>query len=830
MARPAARRRRRRAVRGRRDPPARGAAAARARARDRRRRWRPASTSEVARRARGAGRASTRCASGCTRSGCSRCTVRPPGGGAGGLPPRPQRAGRGGRGRARARAAQPARRDPAPGPRARRARRGATTRVPPARGARRRALRWSPPPAALAGVVAFAAHAAGSSRTGSGGSTEDTVGLIDPGDGASPTQYAVGHAPDALAAGAGAVWVRQPPRRHRVAHRPRRRARSRRSRSAASPTALAFGAGSLWVADGEDAAVAQVDPRTNRVVQRLAVGQRAARAGRRPRRGLGRLGGRRKGRARSTSRAGRDKRIAAARGPAAIAAGAGAVWVASEEAARSSDRPALRRVADARSASATARRRSPSATAPSGSPTARTAPSRGSTAPRAVSDTVRVGRQPVAIAAGAGAVWVADGARRPVRIDRDAPGRAGASRSAASPPRWRRGGSVWAAALASRESHRGGTLRFAERATRPCHCLDPAGYNGADWPLTSLVLRRPRRLPPGRAARRAARRRDSPPTPRSRAAAAARTLPAARRACASPTARRCGPRTSAPRSSAGATSPATRTVTSTAASPAPARAARGAATCRAASRPTTRRARSPSTCARPTPSCCTSSRCRSPTWCPRDTRRGSCRQPPRRDRALPHRGFDPARAAAGAQPALPGLVARRHGRTGSPTRSTSTIGRARRAQLAAVSAAARDCCTLDAGVQRPLPPDRVPRARARHAGQHPPRPAPAIDYMFLNCARRRSTTRASAGRSTTRSTAARGRAAGGAGSPAALPDRPARACPATALVPVHALPAPAPGRRRTSRAPAAGRRVGHPRTRSRCGSAGVRRPVFRYAP
>ena len=73
VARRGARRRRRRAVRRRRDPAPRRAAAARRRAGDRRRpRGRPPRRGD--RRARGAGRRSIRCASGCTPSACSRCT------------------------------------------------------------------------------------------------------------------------------------------------------------------------------------------------------------------------------------------------------------------------------------------------------------------------------------------------------------------------------------------------------------------------------------------------------------------------------------------------------------------------------------------------------------------------------------------------------------------------------------------------------------------------------------------------------------------------------------------------------------------------------------
>ena len=98
------------------------------------------------------------------------------------------------------------------------------------------------------------------------------------------------------------------------------------------PTALAFGAGSLWVANGESRTVAQVDPGSNRVVQR------ARRSATRPAASppaSARSGSRRRS---TASSAGSTSRTAAVSrsidigaNPTAIAAGAGAIWVASEE-------------------------------------------------------------------------------------------------------------------------------------------------------------------------------------------------------------------------------------------------------------------------------------------------------------------------------------------------------------------------------------------------------------------------------------------------------------------------------------------------------------------
>ena len=46
-----------------------------------------------------------------------------------------------------------------------------------------------------------------SNPTGLPGIDEDAVGLIDPDSGRITAQYAVGHGPEAVVAGAGSVWV-----------------------------------------------------------------------------------------------------------------------------------------------------------------------------------------------------------------------------------------------------------------------------------------------------------------------------------------------------------------------------------------------------------------------------------------------------------------------------------------------------------------------------------------------------------------------------------------------------------------------------------------------
>ena len=113
------------------------------------------------------------------------------------------RAGPARRGRARAgpRAAAPQRRDAAPGPRARRPAAAPAS----ARPRRRRLPLFAAAAAAIAAVIMLAVTQLG----GSGGLAriaEDTTGVIDPANGHILAQYTVGHAPDALAAGAGSVW------------------------------------------------------------------------------------------------------------------------------------------------------------------------------------------------------------------------------------------------------------------------------------------------------------------------------------------------------------------------------------------------------------------------------------------------------------------------------------------------------------------------------------------------------------------------------------------------------------------------------------------------
>ena len=313
--------------------------------------------------------------------------------------------------------------------------------------------------------------------------------MIDPGNGNIVAQYGVGHAPDALAAGGGSVWSANG-RDGTVSRVDRGHAQVTTIDVGGEPTAAAYGEGSLWVADGENGRVDQIDSRTNRVVRLpagnaprgVAVGGGAVWLASAVDGQVDRL---------DLARGGRVRRIEVPGGPAAIATGAGAVWVASEE-----DGVVTR--LDLRSG--------------------------------AVLKAIGVGNGPAAIAVGYGGAWVAnrddgtvsridvatergqrDRARRRQpgrgrrRQRRDLGGRRGRGcrgphRPADAHKPSRRialgsapsalavaGGSVWAAATASRASHRGGTLRFAAAPFDVCNCLDPAGYDQRSWPALSLA-------------------------------------------------------------------------------------------------------------------------------------------------------------------------------------------------------------------------------------------------------------------------------------------------------------------------------------------------------
>jgi YVTN family beta-propeller protein len=362
--------------------------------------------------------------------------------------------------------------------------------APPARSFSVRVRRRSgwllaPAAVAIAAVVALVV----TQLVGSGGLdgiSEDATGVIDPGSGHIVAEYMVGHAPDALAAGRGSVWIAngRDGTVSRVDH-----GQVTTIDVGGEPTALAFGESSLWVADGQNRVVDQVDSATNRVVRRLPAGNGS--------RGVAVAGGAvwlasaidGQVERLNLARGGRIRRIDVPGGPAAIAAGGGAVWVAGEGDGvvtkldpRSGAALKAIGVGNGPAGIAVGYGGVWVANRDDGTLT------RIDTATGAVTDTVRVGGSPVAVAAGLGGIWVADAVTGAVlRIDprtrtvsrRIAVGSAPSAVTLA-------GGSVWVAAIASRASHRGGTLRF-ESAPFDCNCFDPASYGGTDWPALSLA-------------------------------------------------------------------------------------------------------------------------------------------------------------------------------------------------------------------------------------------------------------------------------------------------------------------------------------------------------
>ena len=291
--------------------------------------------------------------------------------------------------------------------------------------------------------------------------SENAVGLIDPDTGELSGQFAVGRGPSAAAVGAGSVWVAN-------AHDGTVSRVDADTRQVAQievggdPSSLAFGGGSLWVTSAEGRGVVQIDPDTNRVLRTIPVGNAP--------RGIAVASGAVwvatavDGMVTRIDLAGGSlKMIAVGVSPTAIAAGDGALWVASE---------ATGSVVRIDSESA----RIVNAINVGNGPAAITfghgavwvanrqdgTVSRIDPATDAVTATIPVGDAPTAIGAGEGAVWVANGGDGTLaRIDPDTRQvseriEVGGSPSALAVA----GGSVWTAVLASRETHRGGTLRL----------------------------------------------------------------------------------------------------------------------------------------------------------------------------------------------------------------------------------------------------------------------------------------------------------------------------------------------------------------------------------
>ena len=320
---------------------------------------------------------------------------------------------------------------------------------------------------------------------------ENSVGLIDPGDGRITGQYAVGREPGAMVAGAGSLWVANT-QDGTVSRIDRAHDQVVTIDVGGEPAGLAFGGGSLWVADGEARTVHQVDPGSNRVVHRVDVGNapRAVTAG------FGALWV-------ASTADGVIRRIDLRRdtashtttvsSPTAIAVGGDAVWVASEETGtvvrlnpRSGEQLGSVGVGNGPSAVAVGEGAVWVVNRPDGTVM------RINQKTYAVDGIAHVGGDPAGVAVGDGGVWVAGGSDRTVtRLD---PTTArilsrtaiqSSSTAVASAD-----GVVWAAAGAPPASHRGGTVRVL--ATFPKNplvidWLNQDAYLESSWQLMSLA-------------------------------------------------------------------------------------------------------------------------------------------------------------------------------------------------------------------------------------------------------------------------------------------------------------------------------------------------------
>jgi YVTN family beta-propeller protein len=254
------------------------------------------------------------------------------------------------------------------------------------------------------------------------------------------------------------------------------------------PAGLAFGADSLWVAMSEARQVAQVDPKSARVVQTIPVGNgpRAVAVGF----GAVWVANSLDGTVSQIDleRAEEAKTIFVGGSPVALAVSRDAVWVASEAsgvvtriAGESGDVVMPIEVGSGPSALAVgegavwvANRQDATV-------------SRIDPATNSVKAGIPVGPRPVALAAGEGSVWVAESGRGTLsRID-VADGRVADTVSLTASPAGLAllNGGLWTTALAPLESHRGGTLRVE---SAPLDFIDPgASWSVEGWRVLSLA-------------------------------------------------------------------------------------------------------------------------------------------------------------------------------------------------------------------------------------------------------------------------------------------------------------------------------------------------------
>ena len=296
--------------------------------------------------------------------------------------------------------------------------------------------------------------------------------------------------PSAVAAGAGAVWVADAVDGSVLRIDPEEQHVADRIGVGRDPEAVVVGDGLVWVANSQDGTVSQINPDKGNVVDTVRVGNGPT--------GLAFTPGAvwvvnelDATLSRVSSRTGQVVgTVPLGENPTAIAAGLGAVWVTSEEAGL------LLRI---------------------------------DPASNSVSQTISVGNGPSGVAVGSGAVWVAsapdhaisrvdpasgavtkialDGAPRQLAFTDDGlwsantlegrlvlvdPGEGAVRRTidvrTAPDALAGDGNRLWVTALASRSTHRGGTLRILSEGDDSFDSIDPAvGFRAASWQALSIV-------------------------------------------------------------------------------------------------------------------------------------------------------------------------------------------------------------------------------------------------------------------------------------------------------------------------------------------------------
>jgi peptide/nickel transport system substrate-binding protein len=313
-----------------------------------------------------------------------------------------------------------------------------------------------------------------------------SVGVIDPAAGAITAQYRVASEAGAVAAGAaGTVWVAGP-REGTVSRIYADREQVGTIDVETAPVALAFGARSVWVGR-EDGLIARIDPATNRIVQRIPVGNglRAIAVGHGAVWAATSLDGEV---VRIDQRSGLvTRRIAVGGQPVALAVSASGVWVAAEESGTlvridpgAGDVVHSIPVGNGPSAVAVGFGAVWAANRQDGTV------SRIDPATDHVTDLVVGVGEPVSLTVARDALWVADAAGALRRIDPRTRRVTRTVRTGGSPVALATvGGEIWAPATAAPAAHRGGTLRVGVRAID----MDPGrgGYNPDSFAAIELA-------------------------------------------------------------------------------------------------------------------------------------------------------------------------------------------------------------------------------------------------------------------------------------------------------------------------------------------------------